>query len=375
MVVMNRHPAIDWLRVIATFAVFVFHSGAPYAAGDWHISHYPKSATITIANAWLLLWSIPLLFALSGMSMHLALRTRDARTFLKDRARRLLAPLIIGILVIAPPQVYFERLGRGQFHGAFIEFYPHYFNAPYLAIGGAGNFAWMGLHLWYILFLLVLTIALLPMLIWLNSDAAQPLVDAAAHALERPGVVLLAGAPIALIELAFGNVGLGGWNMLAYPLFLVFGYLVVRLPNGILALRRIVWPALLLALTASVALLALTYRASLAPYGLYASPVQTLLHAFSGWWWVVGLIGLGYRYLQTDGPMLRRLSEMALPFYILHQTFIVAFSYYLNPLAIATAWKYLAVIVLSLIAIVAAYAVVIRPIAPMRVLFGLRAKP
>ncbi len=64
---------------------------------------------------------------------------------------------------------------------------------------------------------------------------------------------------------------------------------------------------------------------------------------------------------------------MALPFYILHQTFIVAFSYYVNQLPISTALKYFAVIALSLAAIVASYEVIIRRSAPVRVLFGLRA--
>ncbi len=162
----ERDDALDWLRVLATLAVFLFHSGAAFAAGDWHLNAPTKSFAITVWNGWLLLWIMPLLFLIAGASTLFSLQKRAPLQLLHERVNRLLAPLLFGILVIVPPQVYIERLSRGQFSGSFWAFYPHYFDGWYLAIGGPGNFAWMGLHLWFLLLLLVLTLLLLPLLQW-----------------------------------------------------------------------------------------------------------------------------------------------------------------------------------------------------------------
>jgi peptidoglycan/LPS O-acetylase OafA/YrhL len=36
---MTRHYAIDWIRIIATLAIFVFHSGQAYTVGNWHLNN------------------------------------------------------------------------------------------------------------------------------------------------------------------------------------------------------------------------------------------------------------------------------------------------------------------------------------------------
>ena len=63
-----------------------------------------------------------------------------------ERTLRLLLPLAMGMLLIVPPQIYFERIFRGQWEGGYVRFllervfqfrfYPH------------GDFGWH--HLWFI---------------------------------------------------------------------------------------------------------------------------------------------------------------------------------------------------------------------------------
>ncbi|MBM3294422.1 MAG: hypothetical protein FJY82_07840 [Candidatus Aminicenantes bacterium] len=45
-----------------------------------------------------------------------------ATRFLLERGLRLLVPPAIGILVLSPPQIYLERLTRGEFSGGFAQF-------------------------------------------------------------------------------------------------------------------------------------------------------------------------------------------------------------------------------------------------------------
>ena len=82
--------------------------------------------------------------------------------------RRLLVPLVFGMVVLVPPQVYLERLYRGQFTGSFLDWLPQAFQ------GGAypaGNMSWH--HLWFLAYVLVLTFVLLPCFLWARSERGR----------------------------------------------------------------------------------------------------------------------------------------------------------------------------------------------------------
>ena len=55
-----------------------------------------------------LLVPLALLALLTGIGVSFALRYRDRATFWRDRATRLLVPLLFGVLVIVPPMVLLE---------------------------------------------------------------------------------------------------------------------------------------------------------------------------------------------------------------------------------------------------------------------------
>ena len=46
------------------------------------------------------------------------------------------------------------------------------------------------------------------------------------------------------------------------------------------------------------------------------------------------MLGLGHRYLNRPGTVLRYMNEAILPWYLLHQTLIVVFAFWLIPLAL-----------------------------------------
>jgi hypothetical protein len=54
--------------------------------------------------------------------MWFALQRRTAGQLLRERTLRLLLPLIIGVFLIVPPQIYHERLLRGQWNGDYLGF-------------------------------------------------------------------------------------------------------------------------------------------------------------------------------------------------------------------------------------------------------------
>ena len=56
-------------------------------------------------------------------------------------------PLVVNIFSLCILQVYLERITHHEFTGSIFDFLPHYFEGIY---GFGGNFAVVGMHLWYL---------------------------------------------------------------------------------------------------------------------------------------------------------------------------------------------------------------------------------
>ena len=156
----DRLHYIDWLRVLAMFSIFFFHNARLFDFEDWHVKNANASLGSDIFIGFCAQWMMPLFFILAGASVYYALKFRTGRGFIRERTMRILIPLVIvGFFIISPPQVYLERLTHGAFSGTFFQFYPHYFDGLY---GLGGNFAWMGMHLWFLVLLFLYSLIALP---------------------------------------------------------------------------------------------------------------------------------------------------------------------------------------------------------------------
>src|SRR3990172_7810121 len=149
----QRRFDLDWLRVLAILSVFLYHSTRFFNFGDWHVKNPVTYPFAQYLESFMEPWMMPLIFLISGASIFYALDKGGAGKFFKDKVLRLLVPLVVGVFTHASLQVYLERLTHGQFSGSYFEFLPHYFEGIYLDIGVGGNFAFAGMHLWYLLFL------------------------------------------------------------------------------------------------------------------------------------------------------------------------------------------------------------------------------
>src|SRR5215203_2017334 len=158
----NRQSYLDWLRIMAIAGVLFFHSAMPFAAEEsWHIKNSETSNLFLEFNFFMSRFRMPLLFFISGAVAFFMLQKRTAAQFIGLRFRRLFIPLLFGMLLIVPLQVYMERVNQG-FKGNFFQFYPSIFNTgPY----PEGNLSWH--HLWFVAYLFVYVAALAPLFKWL----------------------------------------------------------------------------------------------------------------------------------------------------------------------------------------------------------------
>jgi fucose 4-O-acetylase-like acetyltransferase len=123
----SRQTYLDWLRLLSILAGLFFHSAMPFATGEtWHIRNAESSNLLDELVVFLHLFRMPLLFFISGTVSYYMMQRRSSGRFIGLRVRRLLVPLLFGMLVVVPPQIYMERLTQG-FKGNWWGLYPSIF--------------------------------------------------------------------------------------------------------------------------------------------------------------------------------------------------------------------------------------------------------
>jgi glucans biosynthesis protein C len=286
-------------------------------------------------------------------------------------------PLIIGSVTHAALQIYLERSTHGQFSGSFFSFLPEYFKGLYFAIEMPGNFAFHGMHLWYLLFLFLYSLICYRLFVWLNRSGRE-ILNRVTSFLAIPGLIYL-GFPLpllimkALIPKAALDVGSGGWGFLYYIWFLITGFIIVssnRLQQQILNQR---WVSLLLGVGLSTAYLYQLFSPSRLVFSARITDwIYALLSFASAWSWLFAILGFSLKYLAFDRPLRRSTNEGVMPFYILHQTVLLCIGYFVMTWAINDAAKWAIVFAGSFIVIITLYLLFIRRFELLRFLFGMK---
>ena len=374
---------IDALRVGAVLVGLLYHSFRPFDSEDWHIKNGQVSEWFDLFGLLLTQWRMPLLFLLAGVGTYFALGFRGGGQYAGERVRRLLIPLIVGMLVIVPPQIYVERISSWaanrtspmNFTGSYLDFYPLVFTT------GAypdGNLSWH--HLWFLAYLFIFSLVALPLFLALRRPAGRRVLDRLASALTGRGGIFLLALPLIAVEVIlrprFGDSKalIGDWaNLAHYFIVFAYGYLLVADDRFGRALERHRRLALGLAVVTTLARIAwLATGAEFAP----SSPDFALLRALrtgTEWLCLVAALGYGRRYLNRPLPLLRWAAEISYPFYIWHQTVIVVIAYSVVQWDAGAAPKFLVLSITSLL-VTTALCELVRRLTPLRPLFGLKTR-
>ena len=370
---------LDWLRVLAMFSIFFFHNARFFDSWDWHVKNAETGLGPDIFVQFCNLWMMPIFFILAGASVYYALKFRTTGGFTKERTLRILIPIIIlGWFIIAPPQVYLERLTHGDFSGNFFQFYyPHYFDGLY---GLGGNFAFVPMHMWFLWLLFVYSLILLPLFLH-NKKTGRSLGSRLATLFEKPWTLVVPVLLLAVSEVLLDSLGDllswgGGWNHLSYLVFFISGYLMfsnARIQENI---KRYA----VIALIAALALQAVHY---ILQFGVIKIDIPDSTLAYLGirvfdtlrsWLFIMAILGFGSRYLNFNNRFLGYANEAVLPFYILHQTVILIIGFFVVQWSMGIAPKYFIIASTSFVAIMAIYELLVRRVNVLRFLFGMRLK-
>jgi surface polysaccharide O-acyltransferase-like enzyme len=317
----GRVYGLDWVRAGAMAAVFLFHCARPFDRGGWHIKNPETGLGFSVFTTLLVQWMMPTFFLISGWVTFLILQRTTPRSFVTSRVKRLGVPFVFGTLVLVPHQVYIERLTQGGVDVDFITWLPHYFDGFY-AFGG--NFAWMGLHLWYLEMLFLYSLLLLPLFILLKRPPPDNGRVAPAAILLGAALSLLATELfVGLFPDSLGREDFGGWSFVTYIVWFLLGYLIgrdVRLQETLVRARQV---TLIVALIGVMLGLAIVIGAT--DFGYVGNRVVRIAVAWGG---VAAILRYAALHLNRDAFRRRSVNEGILPFYILHQPVIVLVAYF-----------------------------------------------
>jgi glucans biosynthesis protein C len=369
--IQRRHD-LDWLRVLAILSVFVYHSTRFFNIEDWHVKNATRYLSVELLEGFMEMWMMPLIFVISGASIYYAMRKGGFGKFFKDKVLRLLVPLAVGAFTHASLQVYLERLTHGQFSGTYFQFLPHYFEGVYMDVGGPGNFAFAGMHLWYLMILFMFCLLVYPLFRWLKGRG-RGVLEALGRFLAKPGLMYLLALPLVVLEALISGTpwefGSGGWGFLYYLVFLIGGFILVSNEQLGARIERSRWVSLGLGLALSAGYFFIIVFAENSALGELLD--DTLLF-FGAWSLILAFLGLSSRYLNFSTSKLEYASPAVLPFYILHQTVLLCAGYYILRWDMPDLFKWLLVSASSFVAILVIYELIVRRNNVMRFLFGMK---
>lgn len=374
----QRRYDLDWLRIFAIMVVFLYHSTRFFNLVDWHLKNVDTYVWVEIWNVFVTRWMMPIFFIISGASLFYAMgKSGGWRKFYVDKFLRLMIPVLLASVTHSALHVYLERLNHGRYSGSFFSFIPMYFNGVYSGIGYPGNFAMHGMHLWYLLFLFVYGLICYRLFVWFKAGG-QVILEritgwAAIPGLMFPAFTLPLLIMKALIPHAAISVGNGGWGFLYYLWFLIAGFIIVSSDKLQTSIKNQRWLSLVLGVVLSVIYLYLLFGVSNPVFqGNSGDWTATLLSFFSAWCWVFAITGFGLKHLSFERPLLRHTNEGVLPFFILHQTVLLVFGYFIMGWGIHDVLKWVIVFTSSFVFIIAIYVLLVRKFDLFRFLFGMK---
>lgn len=373
----GRRHDLDWLRFIAIVILLFYHTGMLFNPWDWHIKNNETSDSFRYWMVWLHYWRMPLLLFISGAGTYMALGKRTTSQFARERVSRLFIPLLFGMFVVVPPQIYYERINE---YNNYWDFYKTVFEfQPY----PEGSFSWH--HLWFIMYLLVYSLIAIPLLKFLRSPASVAFKEKIRVILSSPAGLLFIPATLILITQIVlrpyfpeeTHALLDDWAFFTfYLLFFLFGMICYSNP--------LLWEAIgrnrkhLLAATAAALIpfyVFYLHLTDLIELPLRRDTVETAFDVtaiYLSWFSVITVIAFGQHYLNKPHRWLSIINEGLYPFYILHQTAIIFIGYYLCQLPWSIAAKFWSVSLLTLASCLLFYMLVIRRFNVVRVLFGMK---
>lgn len=189
---------------------------------------------------------------------------------------------------------------------------------------------------------------------------------------ERPGAIFFLAVPLGVMGVL---PDIGGKNPFVYFILFLYGYLFMRDERLQQAVDRHKAAALALGIVSMGVTLALFSLHIRFPEYSLGDVLFFLLRTFNMWFWIIAVLGYGRKYLNRTHRFYRYANEASYPFYILHQTVIMAIGLYVVTWPVNLWLKFLFISLASFGLTVLLYDLCVRRTNVTRFLFGMKSIP
>ncbi|MGB7786918.1 MAG: acyltransferase family protein [Salinimicrobium sp.] len=365
-----RRYDLDWLRVIVFGLLIFYHVGMFFVPWEWHLKNNHLYSWLEYPMLFINQWRLPILFVISGMGTSYALSKRTGLQFAKERIKRLLLPLIFGILVIVPPQIFLERLSKGEFTGTYLQFLSGMFSS---GLYPQGNLSWH--HLWFLPYLLSFSLFLTPLLVFLKRNPENILIITVRKVLSNPLGFLWFAVPLLLTELFLKPYYpqtfffINDWFTIGFNILLfIYGFIFISTGNifwknvsqhrGSFLASGILSFALLLLIKLKFPTL---------------NVIEAIVSVLNTGSWVLALFGYAAKHLNKSNDVLSYANKAVYPFYILHQTVIMGIAFLVKDQEWGLFFKFSLMLVATFGITLLVYDRIILKIRFLQPLFGIKA--
>ena len=308
---MRRHY-IDNLRWAVILLLIPFH-----AAQAWKIWDEPNyivfgpNRVISSIIVFFAPFVMQLLFLFAGMSIRFALRSRTYGQFAAERIKRLLVPLVFGLLVLVPPMTYLADRFNNGYSGSFFSHYAKFFTYLTDMSGADGGFSFG--QFWFLLYLLILSFVLLGVIVIQKKILPDKEIKLPFF------VIILLGLPLPLFS---ELLSVGGKSFVEFFYLLLIGYYIFIREDVLEKLEKYAYPLLAVGLVASIVNVYLFIFS-----GTEYPVANTVANNLSKWFMVLALIGVGRRLFDCENRVTRFLTSVSYPFFSFHFVFVILFQY------------------------------------------------
>jgi glucan biosynthesis protein C len=346
----ERRHDIDWLRVIAIGLLLIYHIAIvfqPWALFIAFIKSNDSLEALWTPMTMLNVWRIPLLFYVSGMGLFFAMRKRNWKQLIMERTKRILLPLAFGVLAIAPLHMFIFQ----KFYNLPLGYYPH-----------------QG-HLWFLGNIFVYVILLSPLFYFLKKNENGKIKKTLSKIMSNPSIPLLISLffiiEVMLVKPQQFALYAQTWHGF-FNGFLAFllGFILVYSGKSFLE-TVLKWRGLYIGIAI------IMYSIRLVVFGTEA---PGYLMAIESNFWIFGIFGFAYKYLNKPSTILNYLSQAAYPIYIIHMFVLYAGAMFIVPLEIPVMLKFLSILAFTGLVCYLIYEFLIRRSGFLKPLFGLNWK-
>jgi len=371
----DRLHALDAARGFALLLGIVLHATMSFfmfvPAQD-----VSQSTTLAVTFYVIHLFRMSLFYLIAGFFAHLVFHRHGLRTFVRDRAKRILVPMTAGWVILAPPTIAAVAWGLSR----------SFPDGPPEGTAAVASQGFPLIHLWFLYYLCLFYVLALGLRAGFvtfidRSGALRTRIDAVVGAglvsYLSPFILAAPTFTILYLDLAwpvwFGIPTPDAGFMPKLPALVAFGTAfalgwVLHRQAALPGLLERQWLAnLVFAVGLTVVCLAIVgpvpnlTTATVIEGGAMMRLVYTACYTLAIWYWIFGLIGAALRFCADENALRRYLADASYWLYLAHTPIVFGLQVLLMSVPLHWTVKFPLIVAITLAVLLVSYHYLVRP--------------